>query len=76
MTVQEITILRAACRQARKAHVFSDFRSAFRCNRLSGDSVERAAWSALYDWDALDVVVNGDSVRLGLDIERVVGEKI
>ena len=39
-------------------------------------TILRAAWSALYDWDALDVVVNGDSVRLGFDIERVMGEKI
>ena len=67
MTVQEVTILRAACRQARKEHVFSEFRSTFRIYRMFGDSVEKAAWRALYDWDALNVVVNGEqaSLRIG-----------
>jgi hypothetical protein len=34
---------------------------------MSGDSVEKAAWRALYDWDALNVVVNGEqaSLRIG-----------
>lgn len=68
MIVQEITILRAACQQARKAHVFPDFRSTFRSLRMSGDSVQKAAWSALYDWDALDVVVNEEQVYLGFSI--------
>jgi hypothetical protein len=55
MTSKEVGILRSACKQARKAGVFLDFRRSFRQYRMSGDSVEKASWRACYDWDALDV---------------------
>ena len=64
MTSKEVGILRLACRQARKAGVFLDFRRFYRQYRMAGDSVETACWRALYDWDALDVDEMG-RLRIG-----------
>ena len=74
MTAIEARTLRAACQQARDAHVSREFRRSYRQHRMSGDSVAGAAWCALYDWDALDVVVDGCGVGLGYKIEGWRGE--
>jgi len=60
MTSFEVKTLRAACKQAKRAHVFPDFRKSYRQYRMSGDSVKEAAWRALYDWDALDLKLVDD----------------
>jgi hypothetical protein len=59
MTSQEVRNLRAACKQAREAGVFPDFRRSYRQYRMSHESVREAAWRACYDWDALNVDANG-----------------
>ena len=69
MTAIEAKTLRAAFRQVSRAHVSREFRRSYRQHRMSGDSVEGAAWCALYDWDVLDVVVDGRGVGLGYKIE-------
>ena len=69
MTAIEVRTLRAAFKQASRAHVPREFRRSYRQHRMSGDSVEAAAWCALYDWDALDIVVDGGEVALGYKIE-------
>jgi hypothetical protein len=63
MTSFEVRILRGGCKQAKMARIFPDFRKSYRQYRMSGVSVRRAVWCALYDWDALDLeLVEGKGV--------------
>jgi len=62
-------ILRAAIKCAKRAGLLQEFRDGYRRYRSEGDSVYRAAWCALFDWDMLDVITEKrDGVSLGFEI--------
>lgn len=70
MTSHEIRILGRGCRQARKYGLFSEFREHYRLYRGMKASVEDAVGDALYDWDLLEIMGEGESgIALGLPPE-------
>ena len=67
MTSNEIRMLGRGCRQARKYGLFREFKAHYRSYRGMKSSVEEAVLDALYDWDLLEIVDEGDrGVSLGL----------
>ena len=61
----------AALRRAKRAGLPQEFRDGYRRYRKDGDSVARACWAALYDWDMLDCVeARGGGIALGCKIEE------
>lgn len=54
--VSDLTYLKTAIRRAKRYGLLWEFRDAYRAYRREGDSVQTAAWCALYDWDMLDIV--------------------